>query len=1003
MGFAGGTDVYRARQLVEERLTQAHALPNVSKPPTLLQPLSSSNRVLMVGVSSDEASPIEQSVIARWTVRPRLMGVPGVANVSIWGLRDQQLQVQVDPERLRAAGVTLAQVVESAGNAQVVSPLSFLEASTPGTGGFIETPQQRLQVRHLLERIADPAELGKVPVTGTGGEITLADVSTIVVDHQPLIGDAVVDGNPGLLLVVEKFPGASTRTVTEGVEDALEDLRPGLAGIRTDTSLFRPARYLDEAEHNLAVAGAAAFLLLLLGLALLRLDWRGLVVVLVTVPLSLVAAGLMLRAFGQGFNVLTIAGLGAAIAVLVDEAVVAGDRIVHRLRRGSQESGPMPTAVLVRRAAQDVRTPLGFATAAVLLVALPVLVMGGRPGSFFATLAWAYVAAVAAATLVAVVVAPVLVMLLFGVGRPGQGRPPLPRRVREGYPALLERFGSRVARPVALAAVLLVVGTGALAVLTPALVPRLQDRSVLVRLDGQPGTSNPEMTQTATRLSNRLRDLPGVSSVAATIGRAVTGDRVVDVNSSDVWVRIANDADYGDTVAAVRAVADEVGDVPHRVLTYSAQEVRDVGGLREGSNPARGAGLALLTGSDEPLVVRVFGQDPTVLREQAQRVRAMLRGVDGVVHPRVDLPATEPTIEIEVDLDRARGFGMTPGAVRRAGATLLQGIQVGSVFQQQKVFDVIVQGAPSTRESVADVRNLLIDRPGGGHVRLGEVADVRVVDDIAVIERDAVSRRIDVTAGVQGRGVDVVTDEVRSRLAGLDLPLEYHAEVVEQGTGHEIGAGRVAAFALAVVVAAFLLVQAVLRSWSWAAVVSVCLPLALVGGLLTGPLAGPGLSLGALVGHVAVLCLAVRTTVLLAARAQASADTGVAPATAARAAARERLAPVVMTTTGLAAAALPFVLLGGRPGLEILHPMAVVLLGGLVTTALVTLLLVPSLLAHVPLRPGSGSEPGDGDGDQRRVDLVPIVLPGDLVGEPVPAQRGGVRVEDASPATGATP
>src|SRR4051794_24800717 len=190
--FEPATDVYRARQLVEERLTQAHALPNVSKPPTLLQPLSSSNRVLMIGLSSDKLSAIDQSVIARWTMRPRLMGVPGVANVSIWGMRDQQLQVQVDPARLAQRGVTLGQVIRSAGNAQVVSPLSFLEASTPGTGGFIETPQQRLQVRHLLEKIADPAELGKVPVQGTGGRLRLADVADIKVDHQPLIGDAIV-------------------------------------------------------------------------------------------------------------------------------------------------------------------------------------------------------------------------------------------------------------------------------------------------------------------------------------------------------------------------------------------------------------------------------------------------------------------------------------------------------------------------------------------------------------------------------------------------------------------------------------------------------------------------------------------------------------------------------------------------------------------------------------------------------------------------------------------
>ncbi|HJV12934.1 MAG TPA: efflux RND transporter permease subunit, partial [Propionibacteriaceae bacterium] len=219
MVFQPGTDIYRGRQLIEERLAQAHALPNVSKPPTLLQPLSSANRVVMIGMSTTDLTPIEQSVIARWTVRPRLMGVPGVANVSIWGLRDQQIQVQVDPQVLRDRDVTLNQVVNTAGNAQIVSPLSFLEASTPGTGGFIETPQQRLQVRHLLEKLTDPAEVAKVPLEGADN-LTLGDVAQVKVDHQPLIGDAVVNGGPGLIMVVEKFPGANTAEVTNGVQDA---------------------------------------------------------------------------------------------------------------------------------------------------------------------------------------------------------------------------------------------------------------------------------------------------------------------------------------------------------------------------------------------------------------------------------------------------------------------------------------------------------------------------------------------------------------------------------------------------------------------------------------------------------------------------------------------------------------------------------------------------------------------------------------------------------------
>jgi Cu/Ag efflux pump CusA len=308
------------------------------------------------------------------------------------------------------------------------------------------------------------------------------------------------------------------------------------------------------------------------------------------------------------------------------------------------------------------------------------------------------------------------------------------------------------------------------------LIPTFQDREVLVHLVSQPGTSNPRMTEIATEVAGRLEAIPGVGNVGAHVGRAVTGDRVTNVNASDVWVSIDADADYGATMNAINAAARNVQGAEHEVVTYSAQKLRDVGAITRGENRVRGNDLDVLTGVDKPLVVRIFGQNTEVLRREASRVKKIMSTVDGVVDPRIDLPATQPSIEIEVDLDRAQQFGVTPGAVRRAEATLLQGIRVGSIFSEQKVFDVIVQGAPGTRGSVEDVRNLLIDRPEGGHVTLGQVADVRVVDTAAVIRRDAVSRRVDVEAGVTGRSTGAVAAEIESRLAKVAFPLEYHAE-----------------------------------------------------------------------------------------------------------------------------------------------------------------------------------------------------------------------------------
>lgn len=958
--FAPGTDIYQARQLVEERLTQAHALPNVSKPPTLLQPLSSSNRVLMIGLSSSNLNLIEQSVIARWTMRPQLTGVPGVANVSVWGFRDQQLQVQVDPERLADRKVTLHQVVTTAGNAQVVSPLTFLEASTPGTGGFIETPQQRLQVRHLLEKIADPAELGRVPVQGTEGRLQLADIADIKVDHQPLIGDAVVAGRAGLFLVVEKFPGASTTEVTKGVEDALEKLRPGLSGMTSDTTVFRPADYVAEALDNVGLAALVGALLMLGTLVALRFSWRGTVIALVTVPLSLITAGLVLIMTGQSLNALVLAGLAAAITVVVDEAVAPTEKVIRGLYR-TQGAGDASTVTsTIAESSAVARRPLIYATLVALLAITPVAALGGRPGAFLSPMVWAYALAVVAAVMVAVTVTPALTALLFARSRPGATREPgWSRRVGNRYESAVGKFGSRLAPALLGAGVLALIAVIMVPFLSTSLMPSFTDRNVIVRLTGQPGTSNIKMSEHTIQVTRALESVPGVASAGGLIGRAVTGDRVVNVNSSDVWVTIEPGADYDETMQAIHDAAATVPDVTPDVLSYTTDKMRDVGALINGENPVKGSHLNLLTGVEQPIAVRLYGQNPDILREQADRVQSLLAGVEGVVDPRVITTTSEPTVEIEVDLAKARAHGITPGDVRRAEATLLQGIQVGSIFEDQKVFEVIVQGAPATRSSVENVRNLLIDLPRGGQIRLGEVAEVRVVDRPSVIQRDAVSRRVDVVAGVDGRSVETVTADIRDQLRGMEFPLEYHAEILRQSTAGEVGVGRAIGVAIGAAIAAFLLFQAAFRSWRLALVQSAALPLSLVGGLVATLFLGRNLGLGALLALLAVFALAARMGVSMIREIQEAelARPGDSREAVIQAAARQRLMPVITSILAVAAFALPFVVLGTRPGLEIVHPLAVVLLGGLVTTALVTLFGLPAVYRQVaPVPAASGEE-----------------------------------------------
>ena len=962
MIFEPGTDIYQARQLVQERLTGATGAAGIaaaySKPPTMINPLSSASRVMMIGIDPNELSPMEAGVLSHWVIRPRLMGVPGVANVAIWGLRDQQLQVQVDPERLQNQGVTLNQVVETTGNAQLVSPLTFLEASTPGTGGFIETPNQRLQVRHIFENLGTPEALSKVTVEDTNGQLSVGDVANVVEEHQPLIGDAVVSGNDDrLMLVVEKYPGADTAEVTGGVEEALENLQPGLSGMRFDPNVFRPATYISDAIGNLTLALIIAGVLLVIVLAAFLFEWRTVLIGVVTIPLSLLAAALVLYLLGETFNPIALAGLAVAVVLIINDAVVGAHNAVRRLREQREAGVGGSTADTVVEALAEVRVPLTYAGLIALLAIVPVFVMEGRPGAFFGPLALAYGLAVLVSMVVALTVAPALSLLLFSRGSVTRRESPILRLLRPGYDGALSRL-VRAPRAVLIAAgIFVVLGLAALPLLGTSLVPSFKDRDVLVRLEGQPGTSEPRMSGLTAELSRDLEGIPGVTGVGAHVGRALTGDQIVDVNSSTISVKVGADADYDATVASIGDVVGRLDEnVSSEVATYSQQAVRNVGTLIDAEAPNSGDGLDVLTGADKPLVVRLYGQNLDTLRREADEVRGIVGGVEGVDNPSVESVPEEQVLAIETDLAKAQPYEVKPGDVRRAAAMLLQGIVVGNIFGEQKVFEVVVKGTPDVRQSVESVRNLLIDTPGGGHVRLEQVADVQTRPSPSVINRDAAQRYLDVEADVSGRSLGAVSADVENRLGESSFPLEYHAEVLGQTTtGQEANLGRVLGFTLAIVVAIFLLLQAAVGSWRLAVLAFLTLPVALVGGVLAALIDGATLSLGSLVAFLALLGLAASNAIMLIQHSQRLQveESRTFGDELVRRGAEDMLAPMLTVMVATAVAVLPFVVMGDVAGLEILNPMGIVILGGLITTALLSLFVLPVLY----LRFGADARP----------------------------------------------
>ncbi len=924
--FEPGTDPIRARQMVQERLTQTFALPNVSDVPTMLQPLSTTSRVMMVSLSSDELSLVDLGVLARWNITPRLMGVPGVANVAIWGLREWQLQVQVDPEDLQDRGVSLMQVIETTGEALWVSPLSYLESSTPGTAGWIDTPNQRLSIRHELP-ISSAEDLVKVPVKGTA--YTLGDVSEVVEDHQPLIGDAVLrDGEPGLLLVIEKFPGANTLEVTRGVEEALEAMKPGLRGVEIDATVFRPANYIELSSGNLSRTLLIGGILLLLVLIVFYWDWRPTVVSLVAIAMSFVAALLVLYLRGSTLNVMLLAGLATALGVIVDEAIIDPASTSRRLRKHSLDGGEENRAELIVEASVEMRSPMVFAVLIMLLVVLPVFVLEGVPGAFFQPLAVSCAVAILASMLVALTITPALSMVVLSDKSSARGQSPLVRWLQRGYDRVLARIIRAPRWAYITTLVVVLAALVALPFLNWSLLPTFKQTDLRIQWDAVPGTSRAEMNRIMRQVNSELQAISGVHNVAAQIGRAKSGDQVSGINSGEIWVSLDPAADYDATVVAIEDVVGGYPGLFRKVSTYQPERLGHV-----------------LAEDEKAIVVRIYGHEFDVLNSKAQEVSQALAEIHGIVDLEVEHMVEEPQVEIEVDLAAAERYQVKPGDVRRSATTLLSGLRVGNLYEEQKVFDVMVWGEPELRSSLTQIEHLMIDTPGGGHVRLGEVADIRLASTPIIIKRDAVSRFIDVTADVQGRLLGSTVTDIENRLEGIEFPLEYHAELLGDYAQRQANLQHTLLFAAIAVIGVILLLQACFWSWRLAFVVFLSLSVALPGAVLGALLDGRVVSLGSLFGFLAVLGIALRNSVVMTRHLQyVEEEEGriLGPELVLRGAG-ERLRPILMTAFATGLAVMPMVVAGEVAGLEILHPMAIVTLGSLITATLHNLFILPAL------------------------------------------------------------
>ena len=833
-------------------------------------------------------------------------------------------------------GVTLDAVVKSVTDTAAVAG-----------GGFVDMPNQRIAVRHRAA-IEEPEDLAKTTVAfRNGAPLRLGDVADVRIGFPPPIGDAVINDGEGLLLIVEKQPTGNTLEVTKNVEKAIEDLKPGLKGVDIDPTIFRPATFIERSLENLSEAMMVGCVLVIVILLTFLFDWRTAVISLTAIPLSLIAATLVLTALGATLNTMVIAGLVIAMGEVVDDAIIDVENIVRRLRLNRTLARPRSAFRVVLDASLEVRSAVVYASLIVILVFVPVFFLEGLSGSFFRPLALAYVLAILASLLVALTVTPALSLMLLTGPSERRRESPLVRILKAAYRVMLPPLARRPGWAVMILVVAFAATGWAVMGLGEEFLPDFQENDFLMHWIEKPGTSLEAMRRITVNVSKELRTVPEVRNFGSHIGRAEVADEVVGPNFTELWISVDPNADHAPTLKKIEKIVSGYPGIYQDVLTYLKERIKEV-----------------LTGAGATVVVRIFGPDMDVLRSKAQEIAKVMEPVEGVANLKVEQQLLVPQLDVRLRPEASARLGLTAGDVRRAATTLVKGLKVGELYRDQKIYDVFVWGAESVRNDISKLSSLPIETPLGTHVPLSDAAEITLVPAPNEIKREGASRRIDVTCNVQGRDLGSVAREIEKRVRALDFPREYHPEFLGEYAAREESRRRLMALSVLSLLGILLIIHADFRSLRLTALVALTLPFALIGGVVGAIVGGGVLSLGSLVGFVTVLGIAARNGIMLVSHyrhleLEEGEPFGLSLVIRGS---EERLAPILMTALATGLALVPLAWAGNKPGHEIEHPMAVVILGGLVTSTLLNLCLMPALYLAFGRTGGRPEDEEEGSG-----------------------------------------